>query len=82
VAIAWVLHNPAVTGAIVGARRAEQVRGVVGAVNFRLSLRELAEIEAFWAEQSHSSRAANASGRFAADGDSQPIQEDQHVSTN
>jgi aryl-alcohol dehydrogenase-like predicted oxidoreductase len=82
VAVAWVLHNPAVTGAIVGARRSEQVRGVVGAVDFRLSVRELAEIEAFWAEQPHSSRAANATDRFAADGDLQPIQENQHVSTN
>jgi aryl-alcohol dehydrogenase-like predicted oxidoreductase len=47
VAVAWVLHHPAVTGAIVGARRPGQVRGVVGAADFRLSPRELAEIEAF-----------------------------------
>jgi aryl-alcohol dehydrogenase-like predicted oxidoreductase len=47
VAIAWVLHDPAVTGAIVGARRAEQVRGVVGAADFRVSQEELEEIEAF-----------------------------------
>src|SRR5262249_11106209 len=50
VAIAWVLHNPAVTGAIVGARRPGQVRGVVGAAELRLSGRELAEIEAFFAK--------------------------------
>jgi aryl-alcohol dehydrogenase-like predicted oxidoreductase len=50
VAVAWVLHNPAVTGAIVGARRPEQVRGVVGAAEFRLSPREVAEIEAFFAK--------------------------------
>ena len=37
VAIAWVLHNPAVTGAIVGARRPDQVAGVVGAADFQLS---------------------------------------------
>jgi aryl-alcohol dehydrogenase-like predicted oxidoreductase len=49
VAVAWVLHNPAVTGAIVGARRPDQVRGVVGAAEFRLSPREVAEIEAFFA---------------------------------
>jgi aryl-alcohol dehydrogenase-like predicted oxidoreductase len=49
VAVAWVLHNPAVTGAIVGARRPGQVRGVVGAAEFRLTPRELAEIEAFFA---------------------------------
>jgi aryl-alcohol dehydrogenase-like predicted oxidoreductase len=44
-AIAWVLRNPAVTGAIVGARRPDQVRRVVGAADFRLSPREIAEIE-------------------------------------
>jgi aryl-alcohol dehydrogenase-like predicted oxidoreductase len=51
VAVAWVLHNPAVTGAIVGARRPGQVRGVVGAAEFRLSPREVADIEAFFARQ-------------------------------
>lgn len=30
VAIAWALRQPAVTGAIVGARRAEQVDGLLG----------------------------------------------------
>src|SRR5947209_8389878 len=48
VAIAWVLRHPAVTGAIVGARRPDQVAGVVGAAEFRLSPRERAEIEAFF----------------------------------
>jgi aryl-alcohol dehydrogenase-like predicted oxidoreductase len=47
VAVAWVLRDPAVTGAIVGARRPGQVRGVVGAAEFRLSPREVAEIEEF-----------------------------------
>jgi aryl-alcohol dehydrogenase-like predicted oxidoreductase len=47
VAVAWVLHNPAVTGAIVGARRPGQVRGVVGAADFQLTPREVAEIEVF-----------------------------------
>jgi len=51
VAVAWVLHNPAVTGAIVGARRPGQVRGVVGAGEFRLSPRELVEVEAFFARE-------------------------------
>jgi aryl-alcohol dehydrogenase-like predicted oxidoreductase len=46
-AVAWVLRNPAVTGAIVGARRPDQVRGLVGAADFRLNGRELAEIEEF-----------------------------------
>jgi aryl-alcohol dehydrogenase-like predicted oxidoreductase len=50
VAIAWVLRNPAVTGAIVGARRPDQVRGVAGAAEFRLSPHEVAEIEAFFAK--------------------------------
>jgi aryl-alcohol dehydrogenase-like predicted oxidoreductase len=47
VAVAWVLHNPAVTGAMVGARRPGQVRGVAGAGAFRLGPRELAEVDAF-----------------------------------
>jgi aryl-alcohol dehydrogenase-like predicted oxidoreductase len=51
VAVAWVLHNPAVTGAIVGARRPGQVRGVAGAAEFRPSPREVAEIEAFFAKE-------------------------------
>jgi aryl-alcohol dehydrogenase-like predicted oxidoreductase len=51
VAIAWVLHNPAVTAAIVGARRPEQVRGVYGAAKLDLNPTELAEIEAFFARQ-------------------------------
>src|SRR5437660_8730675 len=50
VAVAWVLRDPAVTGAIVGARRPDQVRGVVGAAELRLSRRELVEIEAFFAQ--------------------------------
>jgi aryl-alcohol dehydrogenase-like predicted oxidoreductase len=50
VAIAWVLRNPAVTGAIVGARRPGQVRGVVGAGELRLSPHEVVEIEAFFAK--------------------------------
>jgi aryl-alcohol dehydrogenase-like predicted oxidoreductase len=51
VAVAWVLRDPAVTGAIVGARRPDQVRGVVGAAEFRLSPRERAEIDAFFAKE-------------------------------
>jgi aryl-alcohol dehydrogenase-like predicted oxidoreductase len=46
VAIAWTLRHPAVTAAIVGARSAEQVDGFVGAMEFRLSESEIAEIEA------------------------------------
>ena len=44
VAIAWTLRHPAVTAAIVGMRSAEQVDGVIGAADFRLSEAELAEI--------------------------------------
>jgi aryl-alcohol dehydrogenase-like predicted oxidoreductase len=44
-AIAWVLHNPAVTGAIVGGRNAKQVDGIIGAMNFQLSSAEVAEVE-------------------------------------
>ena len=46
-AIAWVLRNSALTGAIVGVRNPEQVAGVVGAMDFRLSAGEINEIEAF-----------------------------------
>ena len=45
VAIAWALQNPAVTGAIVGARSARQVEGIVGAANLSLTDGEIAEIE-------------------------------------
>jgi aryl-alcohol dehydrogenase-like predicted oxidoreductase len=49
VAIAWVLKNPAISGAIVGARRPGQVRGLSGAAEFLLNSTEIAEIEAFFA---------------------------------
>jgi aryl-alcohol dehydrogenase-like predicted oxidoreductase len=45
VAIAWVLSNPAITGAIVGARNAEQADGVMRAAELRLSAEEIREIE-------------------------------------
>ncbi|MGO4883568.1 MAG: aldo/keto reductase [Bryobacteraceae bacterium] len=47
VAIAWTLWHPAVTAAIVGMRSAEQVEGVIGATEFRLSAEEVAEIGRF-----------------------------------
>jgi aryl-alcohol dehydrogenase-like predicted oxidoreductase len=46
-AIAWTLHNPAITAAIVGGRNAKQVEGVLPAVNFRLSEAEYAEVGEF-----------------------------------
>jgi aryl-alcohol dehydrogenase-like predicted oxidoreductase len=51
VAVAWVLRDSAVTGAIVGARRPGQIQGLAGAADFRLNPRELAEIDAFFARQ-------------------------------
>jgi aryl-alcohol dehydrogenase-like predicted oxidoreductase len=48
IAVAWVLHNRAVTGAIVGARKPGQIKGVLGASGLRLSLTEVAEFEAFF----------------------------------
>jgi aryl-alcohol dehydrogenase-like predicted oxidoreductase len=45
IAIAWTLHNPAVTGAIVGVRSRSQVDGIIGAGDFTLSNDELLEIE-------------------------------------
>jgi aryl-alcohol dehydrogenase-like predicted oxidoreductase len=45
VAIAWTLRHSAVTAAIVGCRRPQQVDEVVGAAQFRLSVEELTEVE-------------------------------------
>ena len=50
VAIAWTLHHPEVTGAIVGARNARQAEGVMRAGDLRLTHEEVTEIEAFVAE--------------------------------
>lgn len=44
IAIAWTLHNPAVTGAIVGLRSVEQVDGVIGAPDVALSDEHMAHI--------------------------------------
>ena len=45
VAIAWTLNNPDVTAAIVGIRSPRQLSGIVGAMEFRLSAKEMTEIE-------------------------------------
>ncbi len=50
VAIAWTLRHSAVTAAIVGARRSEQVDGIIGAAEFRMSDSELAQVEEFLKE--------------------------------
>jgi aryl-alcohol dehydrogenase-like predicted oxidoreductase len=46
VAIAWTLRNPAVTGAIVGARNPRQAEGVMRAGELRLREEDVSEIEA------------------------------------
>ncbi len=50
VAIAWTLHNPAITAAIVGGRNAKQVEGVLPAATFRLSAKDFSEIQNYLAE--------------------------------
>ena len=50
VAIAWTLHNPAVTGAIVGARNARQAEGVMRAGDLQLNDKEVSELEDFLAD--------------------------------
>jgi aryl-alcohol dehydrogenase-like predicted oxidoreductase len=50
VAIAWTLRNPAVTGAIVGARNAKQAEGVMRAGDLQLNDKEVGEIEDFFSE--------------------------------
>jgi aryl-alcohol dehydrogenase-like predicted oxidoreductase len=50
VAIAWTLRLPAVSAAIVGGRRPDQVDGIIGAADLPLSENELEKIEAFLSE--------------------------------
>jgi aryl-alcohol dehydrogenase-like predicted oxidoreductase len=47
VAIAWTLKHPAVTAAIVGARNAQQVEGIIGGGEINLSNADMDEIENF-----------------------------------
>jgi aryl-alcohol dehydrogenase-like predicted oxidoreductase len=47
VAIAWVLRHPAVTAAIVGARKPGQLKELVGAAEWRLTADEVNEIGSF-----------------------------------
>ena len=49
-AIAWSLRHPGVTAAIVGGRRPDQVDGIIGAAELRLSEKDLDRVEAFLAE--------------------------------
>jgi aryl-alcohol dehydrogenase-like predicted oxidoreductase len=50
VAVAWVLRNPAVTGAIVGLRRPQQVDEMVGAADLELTDDDVHEVETALAE--------------------------------
>jgi aryl-alcohol dehydrogenase-like predicted oxidoreductase len=50
VSVAWVLRHPAVTGAIVGARSAAQVDGFAAAGRLHLAPEDVAELDAFLAE--------------------------------
>jgi aryl-alcohol dehydrogenase-like predicted oxidoreductase len=47
VAVAWTLHHPAITAAIVGGRSPRQVEGIAPALSFRLSEQEFGRIGAF-----------------------------------
>lgn len=49
VAVAWTLQNPAVTGAIVGARNARQAEGVMRAADLHLRAEEILQIAEFFA---------------------------------
>lgn len=52
VAIAWTLRNPGITAAIVGARRPDQVDGVLPAATLRLGDAEAQRLEAFLRDNS------------------------------
>lgn len=47
VAIAWTLRHPAVTAAIAGGRRPDQVEGIIGAADLDLTEKDLDRIEEF-----------------------------------
>jgi aryl-alcohol dehydrogenase-like predicted oxidoreductase len=47
VAVAWTLHHPAITAAIVGGRSAKQVEGLAPALDFKLREEEFARITDF-----------------------------------
>ena len=50
VAVAWTLHHPAITAAIVGGRSPQQVEGVAPALEFRLGDEEYSRINTFLEE--------------------------------
>jgi aryl-alcohol dehydrogenase-like predicted oxidoreductase len=47
VAVAWTLHQPAITASIVGGRSSQQVEGLAPALHFRLSQEEFDRIQSF-----------------------------------
>jgi aryl-alcohol dehydrogenase-like predicted oxidoreductase len=47
VAVAWTLHHPAITAAIVGGRSGKQLQGIAPALEFRLSEDEFSRINGF-----------------------------------
>jgi aryl-alcohol dehydrogenase-like predicted oxidoreductase len=49
-AVAWALRNPAVTAAIVGARRPGQLKELIAAAELRLGPVDLADLERFFVE--------------------------------
>jgi len=48
VALAWLLHNPVVTGPIIGPRTAAQLEGSLRALEITLSPEVLAKLDAIW----------------------------------
>jgi aryl-alcohol dehydrogenase-like predicted oxidoreductase len=46
VAIAWTLRHPGITATIVGARKPQQIDELIGAATFRLSAREIEQLDA------------------------------------
>jgi aryl-alcohol dehydrogenase-like predicted oxidoreductase len=48
VALAWLIHNPAVTAPIIGPRTLEQFEGSLRAVEIALSAEVLAKLDAIW----------------------------------
>jgi aryl-alcohol dehydrogenase-like predicted oxidoreductase len=48
VALAWLLHNPAVTAPIIGPRTSDQLTGSLRALEIELSEETLAQLDEIW----------------------------------
>ena len=48
VALAWMLHNPVVTGPIIGPRTVEQLEGTMRALEIDLSAEDLTRLDEIW----------------------------------